>query len=584
MDRRTLMAVFAFIGVYYVYLFVIRPVIAPEPEPVEPPPIEQADQGAPPSQAEDSGSPQGVAQGDGSAPAPEPPSSTPAAAPTLPEREVEVSACGTTGHVTSRGGYLRQTTADDYEAPYDVQPIYSYVLGLFTGESATWRPYGEPPGPQVVATERARFLGAGSGDLNAPSPDVLIEESGEELVLRGVTADGIEVRRVLRFNQGDPCTISVDVTWSNPTAQAYEGRVWLNLHEALADEVSAYDHVFKPYWSVDGSWNSFTYPKSGGYLGLYKALEAPERQDGKVDWFGLSDGYFSVVLVPDQLKRSRGRLVVSPLDIGEEEALYGHHYVIDGLGAGETVDESFTLYIGPNDSDLLTEIHPTLYYLVDLGWFAFFGRPLLWLLHFYYWGVGNWGLSIILLTFTVKLVFFPLTQMAFMSSQRMSALQPQLKELREKYSDNSEELNRRTMALFRDNKVNPVGGCLPMIIQMPIWISLYRVLLTSVDLYHTEFLYLRDLSVADPYAILPLIVVGLMFAQQQFMPTGNMDPAQARIMKFMPLIFGVLFFTFPSGLVLYIFVNMLLTIVQQWYIKRRFKTVKSAPTAPVAGS
>ena len=169
-------------------------------------------------------------------------------------------------------------------------------------------------------------------------------------------------------------------------------------------------------------------------------------------------------------------------------------------------------------------------------------------------------------------------------NQRMAALQPQLKELREKYKDNQEELNQRTMALFRDNKVNPVGGCLPMIIQMPIWISLYRVLLTSVDLYHTEFLYLKDLSVADPYAILPLIVIGLMFAQQQFMPTGNMDPAQARIMKLMPLVFGILFFSFPSGLVLYIFVNMLLTILQQWYIKRRFKTVNPASSATVASS
>ena len=181
------------------------------------------------------------------------------------------------------------------------------------------------------------------------------------------------------------------------------------------------------------------------------------------------------------------------------------------------------------------------------------------------------------LTLTVKLIFFPLTQMAYKSSQRMQALQPQLKAIREKYADNQEELNRRTMALFKENKVNPIGGCLPMLIQMPIWIALYRVLLTSVDLYHTDFLYLRDLSVADPYCILPVIVVGLMFLQQQFMPTGNMDPNQARIMKLMPLFMGFLFFSFPSGLVLYILVNMMLTILQQWVIKRRFGTVTPAP-------
>jgi len=579
MDRRTLLAVFAFIGVFYVYTLVIKPVVAPEPPPAAPA-VEGAADAGPASTAPLDQAPAGTPVD----PAPEPPAPVVPPAPVLPEREVAVKSCGASGQLVSRGGYLRSTTLDDFEAPYDVQPIYSYVLGLFTGGSATWRPYGEPPGPQPIATEHARFLGVGSGPLVASSPDVLIDEGEDQLTLRGQTADGIVVERTLRLDQGDPCTIAVSVTWSNPGDSAFEGPVWLHLHEKLPDEVTAYDHIPKPYWSVDGAWNSYFYPKTGGYLGLYRQLEKPERQDGAVDWFGLSDGYFSAVIVPDPLTRHRGRLVVSPLDVGGDEPLFGHHYVVDGLGAGETVTESFIFYIGPNDTAVLSAVHPTLYYLVDLGWFAFFGRPLLWLLHLFYWMVPNWGLAIILLTFTVKLVFFPLTQMAFVSSQRMAALQPQLKEIREKLSDNQEELNRATMALFRDNKVNPIGGCLPMIIQMPIWISLYRVLLTSVDLYHTEFLYLKDLSVADPYAILPLIVVGLMFAQQQFMPTGNMDPAQARIMKFMPLIFGVLFFTFPSGLVLYIFVNMLLTILQQWFIKRRFKTVQPARSTPAASS
>ena len=566
MDRRTLLAVFAFIAVYYVYLFVIRPIVAPAPEPVAEP----------------------VAEAQTADPAATAPAAAPAPAPVapalvaVPERRVPFATCGMRGSLASTGGYLRGATLDAYEAPYAVQPIYEWVFGLVTGGPVAWKPYGDPPGPQVVATEEARFLGVGSGGYDTPSPDVLIEEVDGGVVLRGRTADGIVVERTLRWDEGDPCTVSVSVTWSNPSEAAFAGPVWLSLHEALAEEKSAYDHVFRPYWSVGGSWNSYFYPKTGGYLGLYAQLDAPDPQEGVVDWFGLSDGYFSAVVVPDPLTRHRGRLVVSPIQVGADEPLYGHHYVIDGLGAGESVSETFKLYVGPNDTDTLVLIHPTLYYLVDLGWFAFFGRPLLWLLHLFHGLVGNWGLSIILLTFTVKLVFFPLTQMAFVSSQRMAALQPQLKELREKFADNQEELNRATMALFRDNKVNPIGGCLPMIIQMPIWISLYRVLLTSVDLYHTDFLYLRDLSVADPYALLPVIVIGLMFAQQQFMPTGNMDPTQARIMKFMPLIFGVLFFSFPSGLVLYIFVNMLLTIVQQWYIKRRFQTVKPASPAPVA--
>ena len=137
------------------------------------------------------------------------------------------------------------------------------------------------------------------------------------------------------------------------------------------------------------------------------------------------------------------------------------------------------------------------------------------------------------------------------------------------------------MQLFRENKVNPLGGCLPMLIQMPIWIALYRVLLNSVDLFHTEWFYLRDLSSIDPYCIMPVIVVALMMVQQRFTPMGNMDPNQARMMKMMPLIFGFFFFTFPSGLVLYIFVNMCLTILQQWIIKKKFKKPELA-AAPAA--
>jgi YidC/Oxa1 family membrane protein insertase len=158
----------------------------------------------------------------------------------------------------------------------------------------------------------------------------------------------------------------------------------------------------------------------------------------------------------------------------------------------------------------------------------------------------------------------------------MSALQPKLQELREKYADNQEELNRRTIEMFRAAGVNPVGGCLPMLAQMPVWIALYAMLYSSVELYQTDFLYLKDLSSADPYAVLPLIVVVLMMIQQQLIPMGNMDPAQQRIMKLMPLFFGFLFFSFPSGLVLYIFVNTLLSMVQQWLIKRMYAVPKPA--------
>jgi YidC/Oxa1 family membrane protein insertase len=234
------------------------------------------------------------------------------------------------------------------------------------------------------------------------------------------------------------------------------------------------------------------------------------------------------------------------------------------------VSERFRVYLGPLEFSRLKTLDSNLADVVDFGWFGFFGRMLLSLLRLLESFMHNWGLAIIGLTFIVKLLFFPLTQMSFKSSQAMQAIQPQLQEIREKFADTPEELNRRTIELFREAGVNPLGGCLPMLVQMPIWIALYNVLMSSVELYQTRFLYLLDLTSPDPYGVLPLVVVVLMVVQQRMMPTGNMDPAQQKIMQIMPILFGFFFFTSPSGLVVYIFVNMVLTILQQWLIKRTY--------------
>jgi YidC/Oxa1 family membrane protein insertase len=191
-------------------------------------------------------------------------------------------------------------------------------------------------------------------------------------------------------------------------------------------------------------------------------------------------------------------------------------------------------------------------------------------------GVTNWGVSIILLTLLVKLLFFPLTQKAFISSRRMQVLQPKLQELREKYKDNKELQTQETMKLFRENNVNPMGGCLPTLIQLPVWFALYNVMLYSVELYDSSFLYLHDLSAEDPYGVLPTVYAVVLFVQQRMMPMANMDETQQKIFRMMPLMFAVWMFMFPSGLVLYFTVNMMLTILQQWLIKGRFKEEKAA--------
>ena len=207
---------------------------------------------------------------------------------------------------------------------------------------------------------------------------------------------------------------------------------------------------------------------------------------------------------------------------------------------------------------------------IEFGFFGFFSRVLLFMLKLIQAGFVNWGVSILLLTLVVKVIFFPLTQKAFLSGKKMQALQPKLKELKEKYKDNAQLQGQETMKLFTEHGVSPLGGCLPTFIQIPVWFSLYNVMLYSVELYDSQFLYLQDLTSADPYGVLAIMYCVLMFIQQRMMPMGSMDPAQQKMLKMMPLIFGVFMFTFPSGLVLYFSMNILLTIFQQWLIRVQY--------------
>ncbi len=190
--------------------------------------------------------------------------------------------------------------------------------------------------------------------------------------------------------------------------------------------------------------------------------------------------------------------------------------------------------------------------------------------------MGNWGVAIILLTMMIKLVFFPLNQRAYESSEKMKKLQPELDALKEKYKDDQQLQSQEMMKLWQKHGVSPLGGCLPMLVQLPVFFALYNVMYYSVELYDTSFLYLQDLTAADPYGVIPTLYAVLLVLQQAMMPTTNMDPTQQRIMKMMPLFFAFIMFSFPSGLVMYFCVNMFLTILQQWWIRRR---LSAAPMA-----
>lgn len=503
------------------------------------------------------------------------PSEPAAGVPEAPVRTEPVNFCRSEATLTTRDGALRSMDLLDHEASYEVQAGWQYVWGLINGTvSGPWKPYGDLPPPQEeVLSPDALGLTVGAGSLTARAPRVEIVTSGaEEVVTRGVSPEGIEVTRRLSASSTDPCVTLVEVTWRNTGSTAFNGGLWLGLHDVLPESTGRYAAAVRPRVFVDGSVD---------YRDDLTDIVEPEILEGEVGWFALADAYFGAFLVPGE--GSTGAAAFSAVALDDGRLAHGLHYVrSDSLLPGAAVSETFRLYAGPKDSALLAAVDPSLESAVELGYLSMLAWPLLWFLKLIHGVVGNWGLSIVLLTFLVKGLFFPLTQKSFQSSQAMQALQPKMAALKEEFADNPEEMNRRTMQLFQEHGVNPLGGCLPMLVQMPVWIALYSVLLSAVELYHTEFLYLKDLSVPDPYMILPAIVVVLMVLQQQFVPTGNMDPTQARMMKIMPLMFGFFFFTFPGGLVVYIFINMVLSILQQWYIKRTFQG--SPPAAATQGA
>ncbi|WP_024601491.1 membrane protein insertase YidC [Pseudoalteromonas sp. TB41] len=228
-----------------------------------------------------------------------------------------------------------------------------------------------------------------------------------------------------------------------------------------------------------------------------------------------------------------------------------------------------TYYMGPKESDKLEAIHPDLDLTVDYGWLFFISQPLFVLLKWLHSILGNWGVAIIAITIIVKTLMYPLTKAQYTSMAKMRALQPKMKALKEKYGDDRQKFGQATMEMYRKEKVNPMGGCFPILLQMPIFLALFYVFLESTELRHAEFvLWLTDLSAKDPYYVLPILFGASMFITQKLQPMTVTDPMQQKMMTFMPVIFSVFFLWFPSGLVLYWLVSNLISIVQMLIIYR----------------
>ncbi len=287
---------------------------------------------------------------------------------------------------------------------------------------------------------------------------------------------------------------------------------------------------------------------------------------GDPAWIAMVQHYFASAWIPgDKFARDiyAGRIDNGLYRIGIQTPL--------GLvPQGSTVVEKARLFVGPQEESVLETIAPGFELLKDYGYLTILAKPIFWLLEKIHGYVGNWGWSIILLTILIKLVFFPLSAASYKSMARMKEVQPRLMAMKEQFKGDPQKLNQAMMEMYRKEKINPLGGCLPVVIQIPVFISLYWVLLSSVEMRGAPWiLWIHDLSVPDPYYILPIIMAVSMFVQTKLNPTPP-DPIQAKVMMYMPIIFSVMFFFFPAGLVLYWVVNNLLSIAQQWQINQMF--------------
>ena len=286
-------------------------------------------------------------------------------------------------------------------------------------------------------------------------------------------------------------------------------------------------------------------------------------------WFAFVQHYFVTAWVPPQGKSRTYEMTEL------EKNLYALRSIepVGALAPNSNLTMTSKLWVGPQDQTALEALAPGLELVVDYGLLTIIAKPVFALMTWLFSLLGNWGWTIVLLTVLIKAAFYPLSAASYRSMAKMKMVAPRLQALKEKFGDDRQKLNTAMMEMYRTEKINPLGGCLPIVIQIPVFISLYYVLGSSVELRGAPWvLWVHDLAVRDPYFILPAIMMGTMFVQMRLNPTPP-DPVQAKVMMFMPLVFGGMMFFFPSGLVLYWCVNNILSIAQQWYITNKMATL-----------
>ncbi len=448
------------------------------------------------------------------------------------------------------------------------------MLGLPASEKnlAPTRLFDSNPDKLFVAQSGLITEGGSTGAashhtiFNNEKDSYVLEPGQESLTVPLTWTDnsGLVVTKLFTFKRGS-YQIGLEQKVQNNSAQPWTGRQYSQLMRV-------------PY--QDDKGNTFIRTYSGG------VIYTEEEKYQKVDFDDMAEENLNVTIKGGWTAMIQHYFAAAWIPPADQEnhfytkELQNQHYVIGAYSAPVTVPSNSTvqfatqLFAGPKIQPMMENIANGLELTVDYGWLTIIGKPIYWLLNQIYNVVGNWGWAIIGVTLCIKLLFFPLSQASYRSMAKMRKIQPRLKEMQERFADDRPRFNKEMMDLYKREKVNPLGGCLPILIQIPVFISLYWVLVETVEIRQAPFLlWIQDLSAMDPFYVLP-VLMGITMKIQQSLNPAPIDPIQAKIMKMFPIVFTIFFLFFPAGLVLYWVVNNTLSIIQQWYITKQINEAK----------
>ncbi len=482
-----------------------------------------------------------------------------AESPAVPRQMVRVRTDVLEAEIDPLGGTVVRLTlsehhADDSTAPFALLgPEHHYVAqsGLIGGELPNHRTLYQAEANEYTLADGQAAL---------------------QVRLTTTTPQGVQVAKVLTFHRGD---YLIDVTYEIVNGSA-----------APVGGAHAYFQFTRDAESPEGDpfmARTFTgagiYTEQDKYVKVgfsdIKENKTPYTRNADNGWVAMVQHYFVSAYIP-QTDTPREYYTRA---LGPDLYSAGVIVPVPAVAPGEKTSVSVPLYAGPQDQDKLRALAPGLDLVVDYGWLTIIAAPLFWVLKVLYGWFGNWGLAIIGLTVLIKAVFFPLSAASYKSMAKMRVVAPRLQRLKEQYGKDRAKMNQAMMELYKQEKINPLGGCLPVAVQIPVFIALYWVLLSSVELRNAPFYgWIHDLSAQDPFYILPALMMVSMFLQTKLSPVPP-DPVQAKVMMIMPLVFGIMFFFFPAGLVLYWLVNNILSIAQQWQITRMVESGQGKPGA-----